>query len=623
MENRYTDKLISADELLKIIKPGQRIFISSGPAIPAYLVGEIVRSEMKNLMDLEIIQLITLGDYLNVEDGRVPNFRLKTFNVGESIIKEISEGRVDFIPANMIEIPYIFATGALGVDVAVIQASPPDTRGFMNFGVAVDVANIVIKRASMVIAEINPNVPVTYGETSFHLNQVHYVVESKLPLLERTRKKYDDVMDRIGWHISNLIEDESTVSLHAGRMFDAIATHLTGKKRLGVYTHVISDWAIDLVESGAIAMDRSRVRGGLITTSYCYGTKELYEYVDRNPIFEFYPIARLVNPFVIQRLSRLVSIMNVKKIDVTGESVIFHSGDNLLSGYESKLNFAIGAAMSRQGKAIVALQSVDPDGNSNIVINFEEDQERVRATLGTTRYVVTEYGVANLLGKSIRERVLAMVEIAHPNHREKLLKMAKVYGYAYNDQIYDARNAVNYPMELETVKTFKDGLEVRFRPIKPSDEDMMRRLFYQFSDESKYFRYFAGVPIMPHKEMQRYVNIDYEETLSVVGLVRKDRTERIIAEARYSYYPSEDTYEMAFIVDEDFHNRGLATFMLNYLIKIAGERGIKVLSANVLPANEKMLKVFHKGSVTPTSRFRDGVIELRFNLQGVSSDLAV
>ncbi|HDP81349.1 MAG TPA: GNAT family N-acetyltransferase, partial [Spirochaetes bacterium] len=560
---------------------------------------------------------------LRPRDAVFPSYRLKTFNVGESISKEINEGRVDFIPANLIEIPYIFAAGALGVDIAIIQASPPDERGFMNFGVAVDVANLVIKMAPVVVAEINPNVPVTNGETSFHLNQVNYVVRSEHPLLERPRKQYDETMSRIGWHVSNLIEDESTVSLHAGRMFDAIAANLTGRKGLGVYTHVISDWAIDLVESGAISLERSRVKGGLITTSYCYGTRELYDYVDRNPIFEFYPIARLINPFVIQRIPRLVSIMNVKKIDVTGESVIFHSGDNLLSGYESKLNFAIGAALSRQGKAIVALQSVDQDGKSNIVINFEDNQDRVRATLGTTRYVVTEYGVANLLGKSIRERVLAMVEIAHPNHREDLLKMAKVYGYAYDDQIYETRNAVNYPVELETVKTFKGGLEVRFRPIKPSDEDMMRRLFYQFSDESKYFRYFAGVPIMPHKEMQRYVNIDYEETLSIVGLLRRDRTERIIAEARYSYYPSEDTYEMAFIVDEDFQGRGLASFMFNYLLKIAGERGIKRVSANVLPANEKMLKVFQKGSVKPVTRFTDGVIELKFNLQEKSSDLAV
>ncbi len=609
----YKDKLVSVERVLELIKPGNRVFLGSGPAVPALTVQAIVDSDRKNLLDLEIIQLITLGDYLPSDARQTSKYRLKTFNIGESITRDISEGKVDFIPANLMEIPLILSSGAVGVDIAVVQTSPPDRRGFLNLGVAVDVANIAIKNADLVIAEINPAVPVTYGETSIHVNQVDYLVESGLPLPERELTAYDPVMERIGWHISNLIEDESTVVLHAGRMFDAIAKNLHSKKRLGVYTHVISDWAIDLVESGAISLDRSRISGGLVTTSYCYGTRALYDYVDRNPVFEFYPIARLVNPFVIQRISRLTSIMNVKRIDVTGESVVFHSGDNLLSGYESKLNFAIAAALSKQGKAIVALQSVDLEGNSNIVIAHEEG-ERVRATLGATRYVVTEFGVARLFGKSIRERVLAMIDVAHPSHRENLLSMAKKYGYIYPDQMYACDSTCKYPPDTETVKTFGPGLELKLRPILPSDEDMMRRLFYHFSDESKYLRYFARLSIMPHREMQKYVNIDYEKTFSIVGILQKDRTERIIAEARYAYYERIDAYEMAFIVDEEYQGRGIATFLLNYLVKIARGRGIKRLAATVLPQNDKMLRVFEKGEVKPTSTFADGVIELRFEL---------
>lgn len=606
-------KLVPVERVLELIKPGNRVFLSSGPSIPALTVGAIVESDRKNLLDLEIIQLITLGDYLPSDARQSFKYRLKTFNIGESIIRDISDGKVDFIPANLMEIPLILSSGAVGVDIAIVQTSPPDRRGFLNLGVAVDVANIAIKNADLVVAEINPAVPITYGETSIHMNQVDYMVESSMPLLERERAPYDPAMERIGWHVSNIIEDEATVVLHAGRMFDAIAKNLHSKKRLGIYTHVISDWVIDLVESGAVSLDRGRISGGLVTTSYCYGTRELYDYVDRNPVFEFYPIARLVNPFVIQRISRLTSIMNVKRIDVTGESVVFHSGDNLLSGYESKLNFAIAAALSKQGKAIVALRSVDQEGNSNIVIAHEEG-ERVRATLGATRYVVTEFGVARLFGRSIRERVLAMIDIAHPSHREGLLSMAKKYGYTYPDQIYACSAACKYPPEIETLKTFGPGLELKIRPILPSDEDMMRRLFYHFSDESKYLRYFARLSIMPHKEMQKYVNIDYDTTFSIVGILQKDRTERIIAEARYSYYDRIDAYEMAFIVDEEFQGRGIATFLLNFLTKIARERGIKRLAATVLPQNDKMLRVFEKGEVKPKSVFADGVLELRFEL---------
>ncbi len=618
----YDGKLIPVEKVFEMIKPGQRIFISSGPAVPLKTIGAMLRSEHPNLLDLEIIQLITLGNYPATEEGSANRrFRLKTFNVGESISKELHKGSVDFIPANLIEIPMILSSGAVGVDIAIVQTSPPDERGFLSLGIAVDVANIIIKNASIVIAEINPNMPVTYGETMIHIDQVNHVVESDADLLEREKKEYDAEMDRIGWHISNLIQDGSTVVLHLGRIFDAIAHHLGSKRNLGVLTHVVSDWIIDLIESGAVALDRSRFNGGLVTTSYCYGSKKLYQFVHRNPSVEFYPIARLANPFLIRRVNKLISIMNVKKIDVSGESVVFYSGDNLLSGYESKLNFAVAATFSKNGKAIVALKSIDQDGRSNIVIaHSEEDANQVRSTLGVTRYVVTEYGVANLFGKSIRERAMAMIDIAHPDHREKLLEEAKANGFVYQDQIYVSKHAANYPHELETVKTFKDNLEVRFRPIKPSDEDKMRRLFYQFSDESKYLRYFARVSIMPHREMQKYVNIDYDTILSIVGVIEKNRVETIISEARYAYYPEEDVYEMAFVVDEQFQGKGISTFMLDYLIMIARRRGIRELVANVLPENYKMLHVFDKAEIKPATVYQEGIVLKKFNLKESATD---
>jgi len=605
-------KVISTDDLLEKFRPGQKIFVTSGVAAPGKTLAAIARSEARNIRDLEIIQLITLGDYLSHSNAR--QYRLKTFNIGESISKEVAEGKVDFIPANLMELPYIFLSGAVGVDIAVIQTSVPDDKGFMSLGVSVDVANIVIKQAQMVVAEINPHMPVTRGETAVHISSFDHFIESDLPLLERENKPYTDTTDRIGWNIANLIEDGATVALHVGKIFSAVASHLKSKKNLGILTHVISDWAIDLIESGTVPLDRSRYSGGLVTASYCYGTRALYDYVNRNPIFEFYPIARLSNPFVVRRIQNLVGIMNVKKIDISGESVIFHSGDNLLTGYESKLNFAIAATISKKGKAIVALNSVDKEGKSNIVIRHDCDTDNPHSTLGVVKYIVTEYGVANLFGKSIRERALAMIDIAHPDHREDLLAQAKALNYLYADQIYIAHHAANYPAGLETRKTLKDGLELKIRPIKPSDEDMMRRLFYNFSDESKYFRYFASKPVMPHKEMQKYVSIDYRDIFSVVAIAEKGRNERIIAEARYAYDKRTDAYEIAFIVDEDFQGKGVATFMCDYLIKIARDRGIARFVAFVLPRNEAMLKVFDKCSVKPARAYEENTYVLRFDL---------
>jgi acyl-CoA hydrolase/predicted GNAT family acetyltransferase len=615
VEKEYKQKLISTDDLLKIIKPGNRIFLSSGAAIPSRSVTAIINSDNSNIQDLELVHLLTLGEHLSKHSDRNQNYRLKTFNIGESISREFNQGRVDFIPANLMEIPLLLKSGAVGIDIAIVTVSPPDNNGYMSLGIAVDVSNIAVQKAPIVVAEVNPAMPVTYGETLIHINQVHYIIESSLPILERPWKMWDAQQEKMGWHISNLIEDGSTVVLHAGRLFDAVASHLKTKKNLGIYTNVISDWAIDLVESGAVPFNRSRFRGGQITTSYCYGTRELYDYVNRNPIVECYPIARLVNPSVIQRMPNVVSIMNVKKIDLSGESVIFHSGDNLLTGYESKFIFAMGAAMAKRGKTIITLRSVDIEGKSNIVLSLDKEKEHVRATLGIARYVVTEYGIANLFGKSIRERVLSLIDIARPDHREFLLEEAKRLGFVYKDQIYVVKNVKNYPVEYETVKTFKDGLEVRFRPIKPSDEDMMRRLFYQFSDESKYLRYFVRVSTMPHKEMQKYVNIDYINVVSIVGLITRNRQEEIIAEGRYAYYPQEKIHELAFIVEEEFQGKGIATFMTEYLIKIAKERGLKALCANVLPENKKMLNVFEKIKTKHTSKYADGVVTLEFDLK--------
>ena len=612
----YRSKVIGTTDVLEKIKPGQKIFVSSGVAAPGKVLGAIATSEARNIRDLEIIQLITLGGYLSHANAR--QYRLKTFNIGESISKEIQEGKIDFIPANLMELPYIFLSGAVAVDVAIVQTSVPDNKGFVSLGVSVDVANIVIKQAQLVIAEINPNMPVTQGETAIHISSINYIVESDLPLIERENKPYDEIVGRIGWNIANLIEDGATVVLHVGKIFSAVADHLKNKKNLGILTHVVSDWAIDLINSGAVSLDRSRYNGGLITASYCYGSKALYEYVDRNPVFEFYPIARLSNPFVVRRIKSLIGIVNVKKIDISGESVIFHSGDNLLTGYESKLNFAVAATISKKGKAIVALNSLDKQGRSNIVIRHDCDSDSPHSTLGVVKYIVTEYGVANLFGKSIRERTIAMIDIAHPDHREALLEQAKALNYVYSDQIYVACHAANYPALLETRKTLRDGLEIKIRPIKPSDEDRMRRLFYNFSDESKYFRYFAPKPVMPHQEMQPYVNIDYQDILSVVAIVEKGRNERIIAEARYAYDKKTDAYEIAFIVDEEFHGKGIATFLCDYLIKIAQDRGIARLVAFVLPRNEAMLKVFGKCAVKPSQSLEANSYVLRFDLTASS-----
>ena len=609
----YNKKKISPQDLSNLIKPGNRIFLSSG-ATPARAMNEILSLKKLAGYDLEFVQLFSTLNYVSPEHCRYANFKIVTFRTGEIPPDSTCREHFDYIPSNLLEIPYIFSTGTLPVDVAIITTSPPDDRGYMSLGIAVDVAHIIIRKASIVIAEVNPNMPVTIGETFIHCNQVTHILESDEPLPEREIKPYGPELERIGWHISNLIQDGSTVVLHSGRLFDATAAHLTSKKNLGIYTNVVSDWVIDLIESGAISVDRERDMGGQVTTSYCYGSRRLYDYVHRNQLFGFYPAAKLADPHRISRIPNLISIMNVETIDITAASVVFRAGDDVLSGYESKYNFAAGTAFSGRGRVIFALRSVDSEGRSNIVVFNDRNKERLRSTLGVIRYVVTEYGTANLFGKSLRERALALINIAHPEHRESLLSEAKAAGFLYSDQIYQTAFAVNYPWKYETRKSFKDGPELLVRPIKPSDEEMMRRLFYSFSDESKFLRYFSNIKTMPHNNMQKYVSVDYQNVLAIVAVLQRGNTERIIAEARMASYPGEDVFDMAFLVDEDFQGKGIASFMLDYLIQIARERGIRNLTADVLSQNNKMIAVFKKARVKPVFRGEEGSIKVIFTL---------
>ena len=614
-ENRC--QTITIDELYERIRPGDRIFISSGSATPIRTISSIMEADHANLFDLEIMQLAIPDADFPIGKTQSRRYTWKTFNVGESIAQGVSKENIDFIPSNLPEIPYLFYSDALEVNVAVIQTSFPDNKGFVNLGVAADVADLVIKNAPLTIAEMNPNVPTTHGETSVHIDKFAACIESDLPLIEKIAPPCDEITDRIGWHVANIIDDNSTVALHFGTVFHAIARHLTAKRDLRICTHTVSDWVMGLIDSGALAPDRGFNHQGIIMASYCLGSSALYEYVNQNPFFNIVPMLRPSYQTTLPKIPRLVSIIDAVRVDITGNAVVLEPDDYFLPGFEGKLAFSMASSLSRRGKSIVAVRSLDSHGNSNIVINHAA-RDQVRSTLGTTRYVVTEYGIANVAGKSIRERTLAIIDIAHPDHREVLIEQAKEAGYIYGDQIYVAKYTAHYPFSLETVKTFEKDVEVKFRPIRSSDEEMMRRLFYGSSDKSKMMRYFSPVRVMPRTMMQPYVNIDYEQTLSIVGTIQHRGREKIIAEARYSYDEEGDAYDMAFIVDEDYQGKGIATYLMNYLMDIARERGLTRMSAVTLTENMSMLKVLQSARVKPHIRRDAEQVLFRFDLVGTS-----
>lgn len=611
-QKRYGDKEINIAELCELVRPGHRIFISSGPTTPFQTIQDMLKAGHGNLVDLEFIQIATIGNpFAGLEDSTA-QYRRKSFIVGENISLAFNCGNVDFVPTNLAELPFLFVSGAVGVDVAIIQTSPPDRKGNVNLGVVNDIAQLIIERAPLVIAEINPNTPVTNGTTSIPLDRFDRIIQSSAPLMEFPLFPFDDDLGKIGWHVANLVSDGSTLSMGAGRIFDAISHHLQGKKDLRVFGFIISDWVQGLVESGAISKKKITERRLPVVAAACVGSRKFYAYAHKNPFIEFLPLLQSSYQSTLPKIKNLVSVINAKRIDLSGDSIVVPSQEYQIGGFDGKLSFSVAATFSRGGRSIVALKSVDKDGKSNIVLTHREPNEIVRSTLGSTRFVVTEYGIANVFGKSIRERALSLIDIAHPEHRKSLVEEAKEAGLLWADQIYDVEYSKNYPYELQTARRFKNDLEVMFRPIKPADEDMMRRLFYQFSSRSRFLRYFSPVRAMPHKKMQRYVNVDYDKTLSIVGLIHDRGIERIVAECRWAYDQSEDNFELAFVVDEEFQGKGIGRFMLQYLLDIATQRNINKLVAYVLPENKSMISILRKSRAGPKELDENGEKQFHF-----------
>jgi GNAT superfamily N-acetyltransferase len=335
----------------------------------------------------------------------------------------------------------------------------------------------------------------------------------------------------------------------------------------------------------------------------------LFTWLHNNPLVEFQRIDKVFNPQIIGRNTNFITIIAARKIDLYGRIGLYVGKGNVATGPSEVLDFFNGAELSENGRSIFALTSRDPKGEPNILPSIADWPNQFSMTESVST-VVTEHGVAYLEGRTVRERALALIEVAHPDDRAKLLDEAKKRKMVYPDQIFLAESARLYPMEISTTQTFKGDTRIRFRAIKPSDEEGMRHLFYRFSDESSYYRYFHSVRTMPHEKMQEYVNVDWSRDLSIVGLVGHEGEGRIIAEGRYLGIPGSLLAELVFVVDENFQSFGIGTYLYGMLIRLAKERGLKGFMADVLFDNLAMMKVFHKGELPVRAQLESGVYHL-------------
>jgi acyl-CoA hydrolase/RimJ/RimL family protein N-acetyltransferase len=592
----WKQKIVQPEEILSKIKPGMNIFLSTGVAEPRTLIKHLMDATGENLKDLEIIQIISLGDIIPLDERYTDKYRLKTFYPGRRTRNAIISGQVDLIPCMFSQIPDLFRMNAINIDAAFVQITPPDEGGFCSLGLSVDVARYAMERASIIVGEINEAVPRTCGDTLIHVDDFHAFVTATEPPLYIPRWPVDDIYDRVAANAGSIIENGSCIAFFVGILFEALVKHLVSKTDLGIHSLLMTDPVMDLIKSGAVTNRCKQTFRDKSLVAYAQGTPKLMQWLDENHLIEFQQIDVVTNPVNIGSNEKVVAIVPARKVDLTGR-VALHTGEgNIIAGVGEIQQFYMGAQISKGGRKIFALPSRNLKGEPNILLSAGMYQNQF-SNPELIDMIVTEYGVAYLKGKSVRERALALIDIAHPEDRATLCTQAQVARLIYQSQICRTEYAQLYPDTISYSHVFADNIIVRFRPIKPSDVDDMRRLFYRFSDQSIFYRYFSHVQIMPYARMEEYVNVDYDRIMSIVGVIEEKGVERIIAEGRYARPLYGNYAEVSFIVDETFHNKGIATFILRTLITIAKEHGIEGFSAQILPTNWAMIKVMEKAAL--------------------------
>jgi 4-hydroxybutyrate CoA-transferase len=422
--DKYLSKRRTAEEAVKVIRSGDCVYIHPGCAAPGQLVKAMV-DRAPELRKVKVIHILTGGiaDYVRPEMAE--SFRHVALFSGANVRDAINEGRADFVPIFLSEIESLFSSRVLPVDVALIHVSPPDEHGFCSFGVGVDTTKTAAECARIVIAQVNPKVPRTLGDSFIHLNKIHYVVEVADDLLEFPMGEVSDTAMRIGRHIGELIEDGSTLQLGIGEIPDAVLNYLTEKMHLGVHSEMVSDGVINLIESGNITNEKKTLHPGKILLGFVLGTRRLFDFIHNNPIFEFHPAQYINDPFVISRNEKQVAINSAIEVDLTGQVCADSIGYSFYSGIGGQVDFVRGAARSKGGKPIIALRSTALNDTASRIVPHLKEGAGVVTSRGDVHYVVTEFGVAYLHGKTVRERCRSLINIAHPKFREELERSAR------------------------------------------------------------------------------------------------------------------------------------------------------------------------------------------------------
>ncbi|MEW6288450.1 MAG: GNAT family N-acetyltransferase [Thermodesulfobacteriota bacterium] len=617
-QEKYEDMIATPRKALAHVKNGQRVFIGTGCGEPQLLVDALTK-RAGELADVEIVHLLTKGDAPYASPKLADSFTVNSFFIGQNVRGLIQEGLGSYTPMLLSDIPLLFKAGQLPLDVVLVQVSEPNILGKVSLGISVDIVKSAAENGSLVIAQVNKQMPWTFGDSLLDINDLDILVPADIPLIERVSKPMHEVSKKIAKLVASLVEDGSTVQFGLGRVpgigrIPAACMHyLKDKKDLGIHTEMITDATIELIESGAVTGVRKTMDQGKIVTSFCMGTKKLYDLVNQNPLFSFKPTEYVNDSYIISCQRKMVSINMALEIDLTGQVCADSEGEKFYSGIGGQVDFNRGAARSKNGKAIIVLPATDEKaGKSRIVCRLSRGAGVV-TTRGEVHYVVTEYGIAYLHGKNIEERTLALISIAHPDFREKLLNEAIEARYIRQDFASFGDKMVVASDEMKTSLLLDDGTLITFRPIHPTDEPSMRDLLYALSQETLYYRFMSKSSRFGHTQIKNFVYIDHRKDVAIVATLPAAHGEEMIAVGRYYLDERTNRAEAAFIVRDEWQNRGIGSFLFRHLITIAKRSGISGFTAEVLGENKRMQSIFNKSGYKVQSHLEEGVYSFRID----------
>lgn len=613
-KEKYRGSVAAADEAVKRIRPGQRIFIGTGAAEPMELVSALSKRAFE-LPDTEIVHLLTFGEAPYAHRDLAQYFRVNSFFIADNVRDIIQEALGDYTPVFLSDIPQLFSSGQLPLDVALIQVSPPDEDGMCSFGVSVDIVKTAAENASLVIAQVNPRMPRTLGNSLVHIHELDVLVPVQAEIPEVRPANVTETTRQIAEYVASLVEDGCTLEFGIGRIPQALMGFLKTKKDLGIHTEMVTDGIIDLIEVGAVTGARKTMDRGKVVASFAVGTRRLYDYIDNNPDFAFHPSEYVNDPLIIRQQNKMVAVNTALEVDLTGQVCADSIGGKFFSGVGGQVDFNRGAAKSKGGKAIIALPSTAKNGTISRIVTHLSQGAGVVTTRAGVHYVVTEFGVAYLHGKSIQERALALISIAHPQFRADLLHQAIQAKYLSTELADKEGKIMVGPNELRTTYLLNDGTQLNFRPIHPTDEPRMRELFYKLSEATIYYRFMGYQKRISRQQIKDFVYIDHRNDVTIVGTITEAHGEEIIAIGSYYLDQKTNLAEVAFTVADSWQNKGIGGFLLHYLIRIARRNGIRGFTAEVLRENKPMQAVINKSNCKIKSAMNGNVVSYEMAFQ--------